>query len=129
VALDAFGLRFKAAPAPSPERTKAWAGMSARNDNGRLVIASVQRESPADISGLNVDDEILAIDDFRVRADRLENRLEQYRAGDKVTFLVARREQLVRIPVTFGTEPQRGWRLEPLPTEAQRKLLDGWLRG
>ena len=128
-ALDAFGLRFKAAPAPSPERTKAWAGMSTRNDNGRLVIASVQRESPADISGLNVDDEILAIDDFRVRADRLENRLEQYRAGDKVTFLVARREQLVRIPVTFGTEPQRGWRLEPVPTEAQRKLLDGWLRG
>src|ERR1043166_2880763 len=124
-ALDAFGLRFKAAPAPSPERTKAWAGMSTRNDNGRLVIASVQRESPADISGLNVDDEILAIDDFRVRADRLENRLEQYRAGDKVTFLVARREQLVRIPVTFGTEPQRGWRLEPVPTEAQRKLLDG----
>jgi predicted metalloprotease with PDZ domain len=128
-ALDTFGLRFKAAPAPSPERTKAWAGMSTRNDNGRLVIASVQRESPADISGLNVDDEILAIDDFRVRADRLENRLEQYRAGDKVTFLVARREQLVRIPVTFGTEPQRGWRLEPVPTEAQRKLLDGWLRG
>ena len=128
-ALDAFGLRFKAAAAPSPERTKAWAGMSTRNDNGRLVIASVQRESPADISGLNVDDEILAIDDFRVRADRLENRLEQYRAGDKVTFLVARREQLVRIPVTFGTEPQRGWRLEPVPTEAQRKLLDGWLRG
>ena len=128
-ALDAFGLRFKAAPAPSPERTKAWAGMSTRNDNGRLVIASVQRESPADISGLNVDDEILAIDDFRVRADRLENRLEQYKAGDKVTFLVARREQLVRIPVTFGTEPQRGWRLEPVPTEAQRKLLDGWLRG
>src|ERR1044071_4888990 len=96
-ALVVFGLRFKAAPAPSPERTKAWAGMSTRNDNGRLVIASVQRESPADISGLNVDDEILAIDDFRVRADRLENRLEQYKAGDKVMFLVARREQLVRM--------------------------------
>jgi hypothetical protein len=30
-----------------------------------------------------VDDEILAIDDYRVRADRLDNRLEQYRPGDK----------------------------------------------
>ena len=37
----------------------------------------------------------------------------------------------VSIPVTFGTEPQKGWRLEPLPsaTDTQRKLLDGWLRG
>ena len=129
-ALDTFGLRFKAATAPSPERTKPWLGLSTRNDNGRLVISSVQRDVPADISGLNVDDEILAIDDFRVRADRLENRLEQYKAGDKVTFLVARREQLLRIPVTFGTEPSKGWRLEisPSATDTQRRILDGWLR-
>jgi hypothetical protein len=29
--------------------------------------------------------------------------------------LVARREQLLRIPVTLGTEPTRGWRLEVDP--------------
>ena len=76
-----------------------------------------------------MDDEILAIDDFRVRADRLENRLEQYKAGDKVTFLVARREQLVRIPVTFVTEPQRAWRLEPpLPPERKRTRFPGTFR-
>ena len=129
-ALDTFGLRFKAATAASPERTRPWHGISTRNDNGRLLITSVQRDSPADISGLNVEDEILAIDDFRVRADRLENRLEQYKSGDKVTFLVARREQLVRIPVTFGTEPPKGWRLEASPsaTDTQRRMLDAWLR-
>ena len=129
-ALDTFGLRFKAAAAPSPERTKPWLGLSTRNDNGRLVIASVQRDAPSDISGLNVDDEILAIDDFRVRVDRLENRLEQYKAGDKVTFLVARREQLMRIPVTFATEPSKGWRLDisPSATDTQRRMFDAWLR-
>src|SRR5205814_1716152 len=31
-ALDTFGLRFKAAPAPSPERTRPWLGMVTRND-------------------------------------------------------------------------------------------------
>ncbi|PYR78695.1 MAG: hypothetical protein DMF87_13500 [Acidobacteria bacterium] len=129
-ALDTLGLRFKAAAAPSPERTKPWLGLSTRNDNGRLVIASVQRDAPSDISGLNVDDEILAIDDFRVRVDRLENRLEQYKAGDKVTFLVARREQLMRIPVTFATEPSKGWRLDisPSATDTQRRMFDAWLR-
>ena len=131
-ALDVFGLRFKpAAPPPADRLSKPWLGISSRNDNGRLVIAQVQRGSPADVAGLNVDDEILAIDEFRVRADRLDNRLEQYKSGDTVSVLVARREQLVRVPMTFGAEPQRAWRLEPNPaaTEAQRRLLDGWLRG
>ena len=53
--------------------------------------------APADAAGLNVDDEILAIDEFRVRADRLDARLDQYRAGDRVSVLVARRDQLLRI--------------------------------
>jgi len=131
-ALDTFGLRFKAAPqSPADRSPRPWLGISTRNDNGRLVIAQVQRNSPADTFGLNVDDEILAVDDFRVRADRLENRLDQYKSGDKVSFLVARREQLVRIPVTFGTEPPKGWRLEvSLPAaDTQRRLLDAWLRG
>src|SRR6185503_5563295 len=131
-ALDAFGLRFKPpVQQPADRAPKPWLGISTRNDNGRLVIAQVQRGSPADDAGLNVDDEILAIDDFRVRADRLENRLEQYKSGDKVSVLVARREQLLRVPTTFGAEPQRAWRLElnPAATEAQRRLLDGWLRG
>src|SRR5207247_177372 len=105
-ALDTFGLRFKPAPSPPPDRPpKPWLGITTRIDNGRLLIAQVQRDSPADVAGLNVDDEILAIDDFRVRADRLDNRLEQYRSGDKVTFLVGRRQRLVRIAVTRVAEP------------------------
>ena len=129
-ALDVFGLRFKPAPA-SGDRTRPWLGISTRNDNGRLVITQVQRNSPADAFGLNVDDEILAIDEFRVRADRLENRLEQYRTDEKVTFLVARREQLMRIPVTFGIEQRRSWRLEldSSATDMQRRLFDAWLSG
>jgi predicted metalloprotease with PDZ domain len=130
--LDTFGLRFKPPlPPPADRPAKPWLGISTRIDNGRLLVAQVQRDSPADGAGLNVDDEILAIDDFRVRADRLDNRLEQYQRGDKVAFLVARREQLVRIPVTFGAEPAKGWRLElnPAATDTQRRQLDAWLRG
>ena len=77
---------------------------------------------------MNVDDEILAIGDFRVRADQLATRLEQYRPGDKVSLLVARREQLTRIDVTLGREPAEGWRLEPDPiaTPEQQARLKAW---
>jgi predicted metalloprotease with PDZ domain len=81
-------------------------------------------------AGLNVDDEILAIDDFRVRADQLAARLDQYKPGDRVTMLVARRDQLLRLQVTFGAEPPRPWRLEvnPAATDAQSTRLGQWLQ-
>ena len=131
-ALDTFGLRFKPVPPPVADRpAKTWLGITTRNDNGRLVVTQVQRGSPADVAGINVDDEILAIDDFRVRADRFENRLEQYKPGDKVSVLVARREQLLKVDVPLMSEPVRSWRLEvnPNATEIQRRELEAWLRG
>jgi predicted metalloprotease with PDZ domain len=112
-ALQAFGLRFKAAPMPTADTpAKGWLGVTTRNDAGRLVITQVRRGTPGYEAGLNVDDEILALDEYRVRADRLENRLEQYRPGDRVAVLVARREQIMKVDVKLGTEPAKSWRLE-----------------
>ena len=126
-ALDTMGLRFR----PAAQGTRAWLGATTRNDDGRLVVSQVRRETPAFAAGINVDDEILAIDDFRVRADQLPGRLDLYRPGDRVTLLLARRERLLRLPVTLGTEPARAWRLEVEPgiTDAQRARLLAWLNG
>ena len=127
-ALQTFGLRFRPA-APSPGGGKAWLGAATRNGAGRLVVSQVRRGTPAHAAGLNVDDEILAIGEFRVRADRLDSRLEQYRPDEKVSVLVARREELLRIEVTLGAEPPKPWRLEPVPgaTESQTRQLTKWL--
>jgi predicted metalloprotease with PDZ domain len=125
-ALEWFGLRFRPLPAGAQ---RAWLGSATRNDAGRLVVTSVRRGTPAFDAALNVDDEILAIDDIRVRADALPARLEQYRPGDKVALLVGRRDRLVRLDVTLGNEPGRAWRLEPLPnpTDAQKQHLAAWI--
>ena len=100
-ALDWFGLRFKG-PAGGDSAKKAFIGVETRVDNGRLVIRSVPRETPAYESGLSAEDEILGIGDFRVRPDQLAARLENYKPGDKVSILVSRREQLLRFEVTLG---------------------------
>jgi predicted metalloprotease with PDZ domain len=125
-ALDVFGLRFR----PGASSGRAYLGMATRNDAGRLVVTQVRRETPAYAAGLNVDDEILAIDNFRVRADQLTNRLDQYKPGDKVTLLVARRDQLMRIDVAFASEPPRQWRLEtnPAATSTQQEQRQRWLQ-
>ena len=76
-----------------------------------------------------MDDEIVAIDGLRVRADRFDERLQQYRPGDTVSILVARRERLLTIDLTLAAEPPREWRLEVLPelSRAQADHLAAWL--
>jgi predicted metalloprotease with PDZ domain len=125
-ALDYFGLRFR--PVDS-RNARAFIGASTRNDTGRLVVTQVRRGTPAIEAGLNVDDEILAIDDVRVRADGLAARLDQYKPGDRVALLVARRDRLMRIDLTLGAEPARAWRLETLTsaTNEQKARLAAWL--
>ena len=125
-ALAHFGLRFHPVDANQP---RAWLGATTRTEAGRLIVSQVRRSTPAQASGINVDDEILAIDDVRVRADGLTARLEQYRPGDRVTVLVARRERLLRLDATLGNEPGRTWRagVDPAAADEQNRRRARWL--
>lgn len=125
-ALDFYGLRFTPVDLKTARPTM---GASTRSDNGRLIVSLVRRGTPAHDAGLNVDDEILAIDDLRVRADGLAGRMDQYRVGDTVKVLVARRDRLITLGVTLVPEPGRPWRLQPRPdaTSEQKARLAAWL--
>ncbi|MBY0495888.1 MAG: PDZ domain-containing protein [Cyanobacteria bacterium] len=127
-ALEYFGLRFHPV---DMRNARAYIGGGTRNDAGRLIITSVRRGTPGIDAGLNVDDEIIAIDDVRVRADGLAARLDQYKPGDKIAVTVARRDRLMQIDVTLGPEPGRTWRLEALPnaTAEQTAHLNALIEG
>jgi predicted metalloprotease with PDZ domain len=54
-----------------PDPARPWIGLSTANatlrtDNGRLVVAQVRRDTPAEAAGVSVEDEILAIGGYRV---------------------------------------------------------------
>jgi len=128
-ALETFGLTFRPAARLIP--AKAWLGATLRNDAGRLLISQVRRGGPAHAAGVNVDDEVIAIDGIRVRADRVDERLEQYRNGDRVVVVIARRERLLSLPLVFGEEPVRQWQLHVAPgaSALQSAQLARWLNG
>jgi predicted metalloprotease with PDZ domain len=129
-----LGLRLRTDAPPVP---RAWLGLATsgtsatlKNDGGRLVVTQVRRGTPAYDAGVNVDDEILAIGEYRVRPEGWETRLEAYRPGDRTTLVVARREHLMQIDVVFAPEPARVTRIEPdsaadAPT---RQRLGTWLK-
>jgi predicted metalloprotease with PDZ domain len=130
-ALGWFGLRFKAPAPPDPgdAGAKAWLGLATKTDTGRLIVTEVLRGTPAYEAGISPDDEILGVDNYRVRPDQWNLMLERYRPLEVVSLLVSRRDRLVSVPVRLGEEPARRWLVEvdPEATDLQRQHLTAWL--
>jgi len=140
-AQDWFGLEFPK-PKSSPEggeasgdkekpdeKKKSWVGLTTEDKSGKLIITKVLRDSPAFEAGLNVDDEILAIDQYRVTNGNWSTRLKQYQPGESVEVMIARREQIERLRLVFGEAPADSWKLAVAkePSDAQKQQLKTWL--
>ncbi len=90
----------------------AWLGATTEDNGGRLMVKAVPRGTPAYDAGVNPGDEILAIDDYRIRPGQLEDRLRACRGGQKIVLLVARRgDELRRLNVTLGAPQADPWNL------------------
>ena len=122
-ALEWYGLQFKnggghgggdghGAKGDGDETAPGWLGVEARDSRGRFVVSGVPRGTPAYAAGLNVDDEILAVGEYRVDGDGWESRLQHYPPGTEAELLISRRGQLRRLAVTFGEAPEHSWKLE-----------------
>lgn len=128
--LHAYGLQFKQPKTPSPDdKQEVHFGADAAVTDGRLMIKRIQRESPAHKAGLNVDDEWLAINNFRIGSD-WSDRLSHYQPDDEIEVLLSRRGKLLRVPVRLAIKPIANWKLEPAkePTAEQKAALTQWLQ-
>lgn len=151
-ALDGFGLRFVEKPRGTggggcaddgdggdaerrdedgEPRPRAWMGVKTEVRDGRLTVTEVRRGTPAFAAGVNFEDELLAIDGYRVPPRGLAARLAAYRPEQEVELLVARRERLLHLPLTLAAEPACPWHLEADPdaTREQRTRRAAWLEG
>jgi predicted metalloprotease with PDZ domain len=126
-ALDWFGLRFRG------EAGGRYPSLGARVkiEAGRVVVTEVPRGSSAFEAGINAGDEIVAINDARVKADQWETALRNHRPGEQVRVLVARRDRLIAIDAKLGAPAWNGWNVEMLehPTPEQQAHLKSWFLG
>ena len=129
-ALEWYGLRFTTAGVARMPGQLAWQGLRLRNENNRLLVTQVRRGTPAYDSGITVEDEIVALDDFRVRPDQWEGRLETFREGGTVSVLVARRDEMMRFDLKVGPPQLDQWelRVEPSATPEQQRHRQSWLK-
>jgi predicted metalloprotease with PDZ domain len=104
-------------------------GANVSTVGGKLTVTSVLRDGSAWQGGLNVNDEILALDGNRL-ADDPNKALTGRAAGSEVKLLVARDGQMKELTFPILASTARRYRVEKLPTPSadQQKVLTKWLR-
>jgi predicted metalloprotease with PDZ domain len=135
-ALDWLGLEFAGRsedtedPDDRPEEP-GWIGLVTRVGNGRLLVNQVRRGTPAHEAGFNVDDEILAIGDYRVLPSQWRERISLTAPGSEISVMVSRRGAIKRLPIVVGTQPASQWDLQAVEEIApeQERNLEAWLTG
>jgi predicted metalloprotease with PDZ domain len=94
----------------------------------RSIIRRVTAGSPAQVAGLDLEDELLALNSKRVRSSDLNERLKDYQPGDKVTLTVFRDEQLRDFEITLSA-PALDYQVQRVkePGDLQKKIYSSWL--
>ncbi len=107
-------------------RPKGWLGITTK---GSSTVAVVLEGSPAQEAGLYVEDDVVALDGWRVDGAGLLSRCEDKSPGDTVYLTVFRRDRLVEVPVTLGQKPSDAAWLARVdkPTDAQKAAWHAWL--
>jgi predicted metalloprotease with PDZ domain len=115
---------------------EAYLGAATALKDGKIMVTSVARQSPAWISGLNVNDEILSIDGIRInnvsdsRASEVERFLSNKKPGDKLLISINRDGLIRQIELTLSRNPNHRFRIAslPNPSDAQIAVRKRWLR-
>lgn len=127
--MDATLARFGVLRAEQPGRG-ASLGVRLRKDDGRAVLATVLRGGAAERAGLAPGDELLAVDDRRVRdADALRAAMRRHAPGAAVPVLVTRRDRVLRVEAVLdpAAPDSVSLRADPDASARARRLCEGWI--
>ncbi len=124
--ISAVGLELKDLNASGKT---AWTGAGTNFAGGKLTVTSVERNSPAWTAGLNVNDEIIAIDNYR-SGDDLSKMLSMKKPGDEARFTIARNGILMDVLLTLKKSGAVKYVLEKTenPTASQKSHYARWLK-
>jgi len=116
-----FGLTYKA----TSHDEEGWTGCSLGGGNR---VSSLDERGPGWASGLQIGDEVLAVDRRRVHSSDWAALGTRHKPGDTVTVLASRRGQLREVTLVLGTAPvTRSVEINAQAEEAAHKRRGAWL--
>ena len=106
------------------DKTTPWSGVVSSHSNGKTTITNIYSNSPAVDAGLSVNDEIIAINGWRVD-DKLENHDSKYGVNDGVEITYSRDGKLFTTTLTYAKSTQVAFELKK--SEIENELRKAWL--
>ncbi|MDQ4140771.1 MAG: PDZ domain-containing protein [Bacteroidota bacterium] len=121
------GLRFVNQNNNKPE---ANLGAKVSLTTGKQIVTSVLRDGSAWQGGLNVNDEILAVNGYRITED-VNLSLAGARVGQPISLLVNRDGQILTLEFPLIATETRRYDITPIekPAKGQTAILNKWLNG
>ena len=111
-ALDWYGLKLERGPVAVDDKDEEKTGevplMSGfgviwDEDKPGLIIKAVLAGSSGSDAGLMPGDEILAIGEERLTADKLESLMSSFHPGEETTLLISRRDRIISLDIKLDT--------------------------
>ena len=96
---------------------------------GNVLVRSVTVGTPAYDGGINVHDEIISINGYRVDPDNFDRIFKQFKDGDKIKVLVSRDDKIKELEITLKETHNSSYQLIEIsnPTEKQQMIYKKWL--
>lgn len=113
----------------SSTKTKATLAIKTSESGGNLKVRSTDRDGAAYKGGLNVNDEIIAADNFRVTSSGELSEILQYKGvGQEVTLLISRDGLLQTLVLKLESDSTNGYKIEKMekPSKEQQKVYQKW---
>ena len=126
--LSYAGLEIETLEAPSLSEKGAFLGTKVSESSGKLKITQVLRDSPAWNYGLNVNDEIIAVDGLRVNLADYTKAISAMKPGDKVVITVSRDDWLREIDVVISESSDKSYYIFQTedPTDLQKAVYESY---
>lgn len=95
---------------------KPYLGITVKEVEGRIIVQSVWRNSPAEKAGIKEKDYIISLNGKRVyKWEDLSNMIDNRRIGDKVNLEIERDGKLMKKEVVLEEAPKGYFAFPPLP--------------
>jgi predicted metalloprotease with PDZ domain len=108
----------------------AYLGATFRERGDKLVISSVEWNSPAYNADLGEQQEITAVDGNNVNLEKMNEMLDSKKPGDKILLKLSHHNKNLQVEIVLGKKTERTFNIKPIskPNLLQSAILNDWLK-
>lgn len=106
-------------------KAKPSFGVTTSNEGGKLVVKGITADGAAEEAGLSVNDEIIAVNGFRVNSSSFSSFLSGMNKGDEMSLIISREELLMVLDAKMGEATRTRFTFD---INSDNKYVEYWLR-